>query len=72
KQYLLNMSGKTPKSTFTESTVSGTSGGSAPLRAMPSRRRMAQNYLVIWVDGNINENIEDCRNTMSCSLRLIL
>ncbi|CAF4726473.1 unnamed protein product [Rotaria socialis] len=33
--------------------------------AMPSRRRMAQNYLVIWVDGNIDENNDDCRNTLA-------
>ncbi|CAF1202699.1 unnamed protein product, partial [Rotaria magnacalcarata] len=33
--------------------------------AMPSRRRMAQNYLVIWVDGNIDESNDDCRNTLA-------
>ncbi|CAF3261678.1 unnamed protein product, partial [Rotaria socialis] len=33
--------------------------------AMPPRRRMAQNYLVIWVDGNIDENNSDCRNTLA-------
>ncbi|CAF5177074.1 unnamed protein product, partial [Rotaria magnacalcarata] len=32
--------------------------------AMPSRRRMAQNYLVIWVDGKIDENNDGCRNTL--------
>ncbi|CAM4778595.1 unnamed protein product [Rotaria magnacalcarata] len=32
--------------------------------AMPSRRRMTQNYLVIWVDGKIDENNDDCRNTL--------
>ncbi|CAM4788069.1 unnamed protein product [Rotaria magnacalcarata] len=26
---------------------------------------MVQNYLVIWVDGNIDENTEDCRNTLA-------
>ncbi|CAF4116568.1 unnamed protein product [Rotaria magnacalcarata] len=26
---------------------------------------MVQNYLVIWVDGNIDENTEDCRNTLT-------
>ncbi|CAF3433108.1 unnamed protein product [Rotaria socialis] len=59
------MGGKPPTSTISESTVSGTSGRPVPLRAMPSRRRMAQNYLVIWVDGNITENTEDCRNTLA-------
>ncbi|CAF4321649.1 unnamed protein product [Rotaria magnacalcarata] len=52
------MSGKTPKSTFTESTVSGTSGGSAPLRAMPSRRRMAQNYLVTMDNQSSYEKVK--------------
>ncbi|CAF4708941.1 unnamed protein product, partial [Rotaria socialis] len=33
--------------------------------AMPSRRRMAQNYLVIWVDGNIDENNDDYRSTLA-------
>ncbi|CAF1322944.1 unnamed protein product [Rotaria sp. Silwood1] len=29
------------------------------------RRRMAENYLVIWVDGNINIEHEDCQHTLS-------
>ncbi|CAM4800509.1 unnamed protein product [Rotaria magnacalcarata] len=33
--------------------------------AMPSRRRMTQNYLVILVDGNIDESNDDCRNTLA-------
>ncbi|CAF2126019.1 unnamed protein product [Rotaria magnacalcarata] len=33
--------------------------------AMPLRCRMAQNYLVIWVDGNNDENNDDCRNTLA-------
>ncbi|CAM4989279.1 unnamed protein product, partial [Rotaria socialis] len=32
---------------------------------MQPRRRMVQNYLVIWVDGNIDENNSDCRNTLA-------
>ncbi|CAF2038997.1 unnamed protein product [Rotaria magnacalcarata] len=39
--------------------------GQKSAAAMPSRRRMAQNYLVIWVDGNINESNDDCRNTLA-------
>ncbi|CAF3383628.1 unnamed protein product [Rotaria socialis] len=38
--------------------------GLKSVAAMPSRRRMAQNYLVIWVDGKIDENNDDCRNTL--------
>ncbi|CAF4388010.1 unnamed protein product [Rotaria magnacalcarata] len=33
--------------------------------AMPLRRRMTQNYLVIWVDGNIDESNDDCQNTLA-------
>ncbi|CAF3478114.1 unnamed protein product [Rotaria socialis] len=51
------MGEKQPNSTILTSTAS--SG------AMRLRRRMVQNYLVIWVDGNIDENIEDCRNTLA-------
>ncbi|CAF4038337.1 unnamed protein product, partial [Rotaria sp. Silwood1] len=29
------------------------------------RRQMAENYLVIWVDGNINVENEDCQNTLA-------
>ncbi|CAF3436557.1 unnamed protein product, partial [Rotaria socialis] len=41
------------------------SGRKLAAAAMPSRRRMAQNYLVIWVDGNIDENNDDYRNTLA-------
>ncbi|CAF3775690.1 unnamed protein product [Rotaria socialis] len=33
--------------------------------AMPPRRCMAQNYLVIWVDGNIDETNSDCQNALA-------
>ncbi|CAF1456877.1 unnamed protein product [Rotaria sp. Silwood1] len=29
------------------------------------RRQMAENYLVIWVDGNINMENQDCQNTLA-------
>ncbi|CAF2144937.1 unnamed protein product, partial [Rotaria magnacalcarata] len=32
---------------------------------MPLRRRMTQNYLVIWVDGNVDESNDDCQNTLA-------
>ncbi|CAF2974232.1 unnamed protein product [Rotaria socialis] len=43
----------------------------APSGAMPSRHCMTQNYLVIWVDGNIDENAEDCWNTLA-QLRVVV
>ncbi|CAF2066705.1 unnamed protein product [Rotaria magnacalcarata] len=46
-----------PKAMITTLTVS--SG------AMQPRRRMTQNYLVVWVDGNIDENTEDYWNTLA-------
>ncbi|CAF3328894.1 unnamed protein product [Rotaria socialis] len=51
------MSRTNPNPTITTSTVS--------LNAIQPRRRTAQNYLVIWVDGNIDKNSEDCRNTLA-------
>ncbi|CAF1250286.1 unnamed protein product, partial [Rotaria magnacalcarata] len=35
------------------------------LNSTQTRRRMIQNYLVIWVDGTIDENNEDCRNVLA-------
>ncbi|CAF4586402.1 unnamed protein product [Rotaria sp. Silwood2] len=31
---------------------------------MPSRWQLAQNYLVIWVDSNIDMENQDCKNTL--------
>ena len=30
----------------------------------PSRQRIAQNFLLIWVDANIDESKQDCQNTL--------
>ena len=59
------MSGQKPKPTVPESTASDALARTASAGALPPRRRMIQNYLVIWVDGNIDENTEDCRNTLA-------
>ncbi|CAF1350022.1 unnamed protein product [Rotaria magnacalcarata] len=45
--------------------------GQKSTAAMPLRRRMAQNYLVIWVDGNIDESNDDCQNTLA-QLRVVV
>ena len=29
------------------------------------RRRIAQNFLLVWVDGNIDESKPDCQNTLA-------
>ncbi|CAF2060552.1 unnamed protein product [Rotaria magnacalcarata] len=59
------MSGQKSKSTIPKSTVSTGTSRTKTSDATPSRRRMVQNYLVIWVDGNIDEKTEDCRNTLA-------
>ncbi|CAF1976015.1 unnamed protein product, partial [Rotaria magnacalcarata] len=59
------MGGTNPKPTIPVSTASSALGRTTTSGATQSRRRMAQNYLVIWVDGNIDENTEDCRNTLA-------
>ncbi|CAF2058913.1 unnamed protein product [Rotaria magnacalcarata] len=58
------MSGQKAKSTIPKLTASGASGRTAPSSVMRPRRRMTQNYLIIWVDGKIDENTEDYRNTL--------
>ncbi|CAF2061949.1 unnamed protein product [Rotaria magnacalcarata] len=59
------MSGQKSKSTVPKSTVSAATSRTKTSDATQPRRRMVQNYLVIWVDGNIDEKIEDCRNTLT-------
>ncbi|CAF1298353.1 unnamed protein product [Rotaria sp. Silwood1] len=36
----------------------------APLTDIRIKRRMVQNYVVIWVDGSIDEPNKDCQNTL--------
>ncbi|CAF4932898.1 unnamed protein product, partial [Rotaria magnacalcarata] len=65
QQHVLDMSGQKSKSTVPKSTVSAATSRTKTSDATQPRRRMVQNYLVIWVDGNIDEKIEDCRNTLT-------
>ncbi|CAF2151579.1 unnamed protein product, partial [Rotaria magnacalcarata] len=48
-----------------KSTVSATTSRTSTSNAIRPRHRMTQNYLVIWVDGNIDENNDDYRNTLA-------
>ncbi|CAF2213502.1 unnamed protein product, partial [Rotaria magnacalcarata] len=59
------MGGQKSKSTIPKSTVSAATSRTTTSDTTQPRRRMVQNYLVIWVDGNIDENTEDCRNTLA-------
>ncbi|CAF2244692.1 unnamed protein product, partial [Rotaria magnacalcarata] len=59
------MSGQKSKSTVPKSTVSATTSRTSTSNAIRPRHRMTQNYLVIWVDGNIDENNDDYRNTLA-------
>ncbi|CAF4517490.1 unnamed protein product, partial [Rotaria socialis] len=65
------MSGQKSNSTVLKSTANAASSIATLSGAIPPRRRMTQNYLVIWVDGNIDENSNDCRNTLA-QLRAVI
>ncbi|CAF4501345.1 unnamed protein product, partial [Rotaria magnacalcarata] len=62
---ILNMNEKNAKSTVGKLTTSAAETKTTRSDVMRPRRRMIQNYLVLWVDGNIDENNEDCRNTLA-------
>ncbi|CAF2064618.1 unnamed protein product, partial [Rotaria magnacalcarata] len=59
------MNEKNAKSTVGKLTTSAAETKTTRSDVMRPRRRMIQNYLVLWVDGNIDENNEDCRNTLA-------
>ncbi|CAF4891532.1 unnamed protein product [Rotaria socialis] len=59
------MGGTNPKPTVPKSTVSAATSRTKTSDAMQSRRRMVQSYLVIWVNGNIDESTEDFWNTLA-------
>ncbi|CAF1359540.1 unnamed protein product [Rotaria magnacalcarata] len=50
--------------TISKATANSTPSRITPLNVMQTRRRITQNYLVIWVDGNIDSNNEDCQSTL--------
>ncbi|CAF1298396.1 unnamed protein product [Rotaria sp. Silwood1] len=58
------MGGKNSKAAIAHSTTGATASTAASSTAMLRREPMAENYLVIWVDGNIDMANEDCKNTM--------
>ncbi|CAM4934231.1 unnamed protein product [Rotaria socialis] len=59
------MSGTNPKPTVPNSTASAATSIITISDATQPRRQMVQDYLVIWVDGNIDESHEDCQNTLA-------
>ncbi|CAF2155374.1 unnamed protein product [Rotaria magnacalcarata] len=61
---VLNMSEQNNNSTVPKPTESAVADAVTTSDAMQPRRRMVQNYLVIWVDGNINTNNESCQNSL--------
>ncbi|CAF1462662.1 unnamed protein product [Rotaria magnacalcarata] len=58
------MSRKNRNPAILKLTTSSTSGKIATSGAMRPRRRMAENYLVIWVDGSIDTDNQDCKNKL--------
>ncbi|CAF2084390.1 unnamed protein product [Rotaria magnacalcarata] len=59
------MNEKNVKSTVPKLTASAAETKTTRSDVMRPRRRMVQNYLVLWVDDNIDENNKDCRNVLA-------
>ncbi|CAF1660076.1 unnamed protein product, partial [Rotaria magnacalcarata] len=59
------MSEQKSKSTVPKSAASAATSRTKTSDATQPKRRMAQNYLVMWVDGSIDENNDDCRSTLT-------
>ncbi|CAF1320889.1 unnamed protein product [Rotaria sp. Silwood1] len=64
RQVISHMGGKNSKKAIVLSTAGASAITAASSTAMLRRERMAENYLVIWVDGNIDMANQDCQNTM--------
>ncbi|CAF1274515.1 unnamed protein product [Adineta steineri] len=54
-----------PSNTSGYATGSGASDTTVTTAPTSTRQRMAQNYLLIWVDESIDETNEDCQNTLT-------
>ncbi|CAF5031646.1 unnamed protein product, partial [Rotaria sp. Silwood1] len=59
------MDGKNSKEAIAHSTTDATAGTTASSVAMLRRERMAENYLVIWVDETIDPNNEHCQQILA-------
>ncbi|CAF5038097.1 unnamed protein product, partial [Rotaria sp. Silwood1] len=59
------MDGKNSKEANAHSTTDATASTTASSVAMMRRERMAENYLVIWVDETIDPNNEHCQQILA-------
>ncbi|CAF0764713.1 unnamed protein product [Adineta steineri] len=59
------MAAETPQRNFDSASSSATSNTTAKTAAPSTRSQMAQNYLLVWADANIDESNKDCQNTLA-------
>ncbi|CAF2847410.1 unnamed protein product [Rotaria sp. Silwood2] len=59
------MSEQKSKQCASKSTMNAAACTTAFSNTVQSRRRITQNYLLIWTDGNIDETNTDCQNTLA-------
>ncbi len=48
-----------------KSSASASTTAKASASVTPTRERIAQNFLLIWIDANIDESKQDCQNTLA-------
>jgi len=58
------MGGTTSKQNTTSSMGTGTITTTSSA-AIHSRQRIGQNFLLVWMDANINQSSKDCQNTLA-------
>ena len=58
------MSAQKPKSHVPKSTASAATNTASRSNTAQRISQLVQNYLLIWVDGNIDPKNEDCENTL--------
>jgi tetratricopeptide (TPR) repeat protein len=59
------MSNSQPKSNASTPSTDADTTAAALSAAIPPRERIAQNFLLIWIDANIDESKQDCQNTLT-------
>ncbi|CAF3237788.1 unnamed protein product, partial [Rotaria socialis] len=60
-----NMDRQNSESTASSGRQDITTNTIVSLNSRQTKRCMTQNYLLIWVDQNIDENTKDCRDTLA-------
>ncbi|CAF5050663.1 unnamed protein product, partial [Rotaria sp. Silwood1] len=60
----MNMTEQKSKQNISKSTMGTNASAADPSLTMPSRRYITQNYLILWVDGNIDLANKNYKNTL--------